>query len=257
MKSLLSIISLVATCGLSMSAHASWVGNWLMGASWGYAEQEAGFRTNVSYVTPTNLNNVFPITTIVRDHSDVGFVWSLLVGYQVICRQWLVGMEFNVDWRDIEETHPFAFTDALPFLNWIGSERYERKRIGALTGRLGYAIRPYFMPFVRFGIELGKDRFQTNFALNPLQTPFSSEFEDRHWTHRFLTGLGFEIPLPHTCGATFRMEYNYSSKGRTIESEQEIALPPLIGQTPFTVFFDSAMQPYTQSWKGSLVWNFF
>jgi len=241
----ISAIILLAMMGWSFSANAAWVGNWLIGGSLGFANQTGNFHTNLIYVDPaTALPVPLPATFVVKNHSDNGMLLEALLGYQAICRKWLVGIEFEAQWRDLDQLHPFSFRSEPPLVGWAAAERYERKRIGALSARLGYALTPYFMFYGRMGAELGKDHFQTIFN--------GIDATDDHWTHRFLWGAGFEIPLPRTCGATFRFEYNYASKGRTLETVERL---PSIGG--LIAVFDSTLQPITQSWKGSLIWNFF
>lgn len=229
------------------SAH--WFPNWLVGISGGYGNRVGNLTVRNIYhdggSTPT------PGAYIIRDLNDSGFIWGGLIGYQAICQEWLKGIEFSVDYHAISRSKAFAFRDPQDNLGYSGLMRYQRKWMIALTGRLGYAITPRFMPYLRAGAELGSDRLTTSFSSPALLDDFLVANETRDWVHRFLLGGGIEMPLVPACGTTLRIEYNFHSKGKTIKTEASIYdgvyNPTFFGQS----------QPYTQSMRLVLVWNFF
>ena len=247
---------------LLCSARVGWEGNWLLGASLGFADREASRETTLTYVSNFGFLN-FPVSDIVRDHADKGIIQGIFGGYQAICNRWLMGIEMGIEWHHFDKNQAFAFSDAGGLFGWLGNARYRRNGMIDLSGRIGFAVTPVFMPYVRLGAEFGQDRFEAQYALAPaFATPILVESTQKHWTHRFLAGVGVEIPIPRTCGATLRLEYDFHSKARTIELQGDTIVElssrrrALARGVP-TAEFITGMQPYTQSGRISLVWNFF
>jgi len=90
---------------VSCAAQAQWQGNWLVGISGGYAEQDGNLTT-------TLLNtNTHRQTVVVKDIENSDWKWGLLGGYQARCNAWLVGTELEVDWVDNDQNTSFQFTD--------------------------------------------------------------------------------------------------------------------------------------------------
>ena len=110
------------------------------------------------------------------------------------------------------------------------------------------------MPYGRIGAELGSDRLSVTFGFNnPLEAdnnPLATN-EERQWVYRFLFGVGVELPLVPACGTTFRVEYDFHSKGRTLIATTAI------NDGIFNPSFQAESQPFTQSGTISVVWNFF
>lgn len=228
-----------------------WFPNWLVGVS-------AGYGNRVSHLAVRNVVNLreeqrepFPGAYIVRPLNDSGWIWGGFIGYQAIRCQWLKGIELSVDYHPISQSKAFAFADPNGVFGYSGLMRYQRRWMGALTGRFGYALTTQFMPYVRLGAELGSDRLTTSYSSPGILDNFLITNEQRQWVYRFLLGAGIEMPLVPSCGTTLRLEYNFHSKGKTVKTE--------------VTFFDNVIvsslaseaQPYTQSMRLVLVWNFF
>jgi opacity protein-like surface antigen len=231
-----------------------WIDNWLVGISGGYADRNGALTVmSTNNVLFTINENTFPShsTTYSRNLSDNGFIWGILVGYQAICHQWLVGIELNADRQSISQEHEFAFIDADHFLAWNGSARYQRKMMAGLTGRIGYAVRTNFMPYLRGGVELGDDRLKTFYYSPLVQEGLPAFNEQNQWVYRFLLGAGVEFPIFPACGFTLRVEYDYHSKGKTLQTSATVF------DGGFGYLFASQSQPQTQSARMTLVWNFF
>jgi opacity protein-like surface antigen len=247
---------------MSFSLHAQWKrdwsGNWLFGISGGYADRVGTVESELTY-----FNQIFildsPVTlrvptSLVSTASDLGWIYSIFSGYQKTYQRWLLGLELNIDWHHIDEDHTIAFTDSIQLLGWEESYRYKRRIMAGLSGRLGYAIADYFMPYARLGVEIGRDKFHSTFAINPSVGEFDLALQGKQWIYRFLLGAGAEIPIP--CSSmSLRLEYNYHSKGKTMAlsgflfDELEIIGP--------LVMCSSRTQPRTQSVRLAWVWNFF
>ena len=211
-----------------------WYDNWLLGLSGGYANREALIQSSV-----TTFGNPLYYS---RDASDNGWLAAVFGGYQAIHEKWLLGGEFNLEWQDIEKSHDYAFASRNV------TATYRRKGMIDFSGRLGYAFCESLMPYVRLGVELSRDSLGSYFSGNSTS---SVQLFNKAWIHRFLLGVGVEVPLPETCGISVRLEYDYHSKGKTIEDFGGT------GIEPFLIEYYTAMQPRTYSGRVSVVWNFF
>ncbi len=222
-----------------------WMKNFLVGASMGYSDLQGSLRQQIAF---GGLPDAYT-SNIVRDYSDSGFIMGLLVGYQGIRDKWLMGVELNGDWNQIDTNHPYAFVDAPEVAGWNAMVRYERDLLAGLSARVGYFLAYNFMPYARLGAEVSRDQLETVFAPNPAVIPGRTTLDARIWVYRFLLGLGVEIST--ACRPlTVRVEYNYHSKGKTIETNGAIidgVLNPVL---------NSNMQPTEQSASLALVWNF-
>lgn len=238
---------------LSLTAKASiqpgWVGNFLIGVSAGYADLYGDLSTSLNYQGREPDNDIFQTSYSTYDNS--GFMLGVLAGYQEIRHLWLVGAEINFELHALDEVHQLDFSDSHRQIDWMGTVRYSRKNTIGISGRLGFAMTQYFMPYLRLGGEFSRDTLSAAFSGDMAVFPQELVISKRHWLHRFLLGIGAEFPLLETCGATIRVEYNFHSKARTIKGEatylDEIYSPTL--QTGF--------QPQMQSAKISFIWNFF
>lgn len=231
------------------SIQPGWLGNWYVGASVGYSKLYGEMNTSLTYNGA--LAPVSTPSTRVQSFSDGGALLSLLAGYQEIKHQWLVGGEINFDLQHFEQDHHYVFSDFSNLISWDANGRFVRKKILGLSGRTGYAVTPFFMPYLKLGIEFSNDKYQASFSGNPSVFPVEMSINEVHWTHRFLIGAGVEVPIPETCGATLRLEYDMHSKGRTIEGNSTV----LDGRYSPTII--SGVQPKVHSARLSIIWNFF
>lgn len=238
---------------ISLSAQAweqDWTGNWLVGASAGYGSRTGSNQTQLSY-NGTGFPATYPQSLIIRDYSASGSISGLFMGYQAVKENWLVGGEVNVDYHNMNEDLPFAFTDAGGTIGWTGTTQYKRDLVLGLTGRMGYAITPFFLPYVRIGVEFGHDKLTTQYASTSTTFPFNTEMSTTTYVHRALSGFGVEMPLPMTCGGSFRLEYNWHSKSKTVKAHAAIV------DGVVSPAFESGLQPQTHSGRVAFVWNFF
>lgn len=240
-KTLTSLLLCVA--GLSTTAaHAAWQSNWLVGASGGYASAKGPF--NLTILDTNGRQNVFNHT-----YKDSGFLAGLLAGYQARCQRWLFGLELNADWRDLDRTHDFAQTLTTGNANGVGftgTVEYDREWALALTGRVGYAVAPYLMPYLRVGVEGAEDELTVTGLINNTNAPF--EFDDEDWTYRLVAGIGVEVPLAMFIdGLTARAEYDYHHRGQGVTARANIFNGALVA---------GEMKERNQTGRISVVWNF-
>lgn len=218
----------------SLNVYAEvWLGNALLGISGGYMTRKSLVVSSVS-----TANNFLGYS---RDASDNGWLGAGFAGYQAIHQQWLLGAELNIEWEAIEHTHRYFFaTESV-------TAAYRRKGVFDLSGRVGYAFTPNWMPYVRVGGEISRDDLRSNFV----DSVTSINLFNKAWIHRFIVGLGAEMPIPDVPGLTVRLEYDYHSKGKTIEDYAAT------GTTVPILSYYTAMQPRSYSGRISVVWNFF
>ncbi|MCS5709554.1 outer membrane beta-barrel protein [Candidatus Berkiella cookevillensis] len=227
------------------AAQAQWQYNFLVGASAGYGDRSGDYHFTT--VTPAP---ALAGTTIARNHSDSGFIWGLLGGFQAHCNSWLFGVETNVDWHDFDDARQHQFNrnlggGVLEAANTVA--RYDRGTVVGLTARAGYQMTPYLMPYIRLGAETSNDEYSVVGAFGPANTPAFAMSEDKR-TYRFLGGVGLEVPIPSIQGLSLRAEYNYHGKGKVVDLGG-------VANDNLT-FVASNMKPKTHSGKASVVWNF-
>lgn len=232
----------------------AWYTNWLAGLSIGYAGRVGCLTVRNTYQAERDRRQILeqiPGAYIRRDLSDSGTIWGAFIGYQGIYQKWLKGIELSVDHHGISTSKGFAFSDPNMVFGYNGLMRYQRKWIGGLTLRVGYALTDRFMPYLRGGAELASDRLTTSFNSPALLDSMVVTNEERQWVYRFLLGAGIETPLYPSCGTTLRLEYDFHSKGKTLKTESALR------EGFFNPIFQAQAQPYTQSVRLSVVWNFF
>jgi opacity protein-like surface antigen len=194
-----------------------------------------------------------------RRFEDTGWLLGLLGGYQVKCNRWLLGVEVNVDWQDIfddNEDDNLAFSDASPPVPgllgvfgqatqaWNASSKFERDWVVGLSGRMGYEITPYLMPYIRLGLEWSEDEL-SYIQTNNSNTVSISADGDRDGV-RVLAGIGLEVPVPTVNGLTVRAEYDYHRRGRRVEAVNVINGGFLV---------NASRDPTAQTAILSVVWN--
>ncbi len=214
---------ILAMCGFALfasSAQAEWEPNWLLGISGAYNwNNNDDFEGNIFHAITGRATN------FVRNNDsgdgENNWSWGFLGGYQAMCNGWLLGTELSIDWQD--NTHEgddvVAFTDAnTPNRGWTGNADFHRDYAIALTGRIGYQVYPFLIPYIRAGAETSRDKI--SFSLfTPAGVPYLiANGDGRRQSYRFIAGLGTEVPIPVVNGLTFRAEWNYHTKGHVVEA---------------------------------------
>jgi hypothetical protein len=224
-----------------------WNTNLLAGFGMGYIDLTGSAKTVATYNqgVPPGFQNL-----IIRDYSDHKIYPSLIGGYQGTYYKWLVGAEINLDWQNLSRTLDFAFSDSAGITGWDGSINYDRKFIFGLTGRVGYSFVSFMMPYLRFGLEASDDELNASYSDINGVVAFAQGAHVESWVYRFLFGVGVEMPLPTCLPLSLRMEYDYHSKGKTLNA----ATAGVGGVYPI---MEGQMQPKAQSGCVSLIWNFF
>lgn len=227
------------------NTYAGWQGNWLLGVSGGYAERRGDVDVSMLYTA----RPLVAQTDWDDRYSDTGAIWGVLAGYQLKNCGWTWGAEVSVDSQDIDEEQAFVFPDVARLFSWGVRTNYSRDAVIAISGRMAYEMAPYFIPYLRLGAEGSKDSLDVDISGDSTVFPFAVALHNEHWVYRYLVGAGTETPL-FCSRASLRLEYNYHSKGKSLEASGIMVSP---NPTPFYI---TQMHPRTQSLKLSLVWNF-
>ncbi|MBS0287195.1 MAG: hypothetical protein JSR17_07860 [Proteobacteria bacterium] len=250
--------------------------NFLAGGSLGYASQKENFITRyVSSalnppgvgVAPGALISPFQYRDTSSKITDAGVMMSLLAGWQYHYKRWLFGAEANVDFQSFERDRQFVHLDDFTgvIVNGavvqgnplVGTLLYDRGDIYAITGRAGYFVTPFFMPYVRLGAQMSRD--EVNYQVNvngSLVAPFSPvpgvvpgvafDFSSRKKdVYGFVAGVGAEFPT-YIGASTIRFEYNFTKTESVIIEDNFL---PVVGNHKFRY-------PETHIGKIAWVWNF-
>lgn len=220
--------------------------NFLAGGSLGYAVQKENFTTRfVSSALAPGLISNFQY----RDHSEKvteqGVMMSLLGGWQWHCKRWMLGVEGNVDFNSYERDRQFVQVDEYTPQAYVGTMLYDRGNIYALTGRAGYFVTPFFMPYIRLGAQMSRDEVSYQVFVNTPAGPapdFSSRKKD---VYGFVTGIGAEFPT-YIGASTIRFEYNFTKTESVIIEDNFL---PVVGNHKYRY-------PETHIGKIAWVWNF-
>lgn len=248
MKKLTAIACLSTLLMSPLAVQAGWKGNWLLGVSAGYNWHDG----DLDFTFVDNSTPALWAVPFENDFDTKNWSWGILGGYQAKCNQWLLGLEVNVDWENETNTNSFAFNVPPPStLDISATGDYKRDATIGLTGRIGYEVVCWLMPYLRAGIETSRDRFTVNAEeVNGAVVALSDS--ERSW--RFVGGIGAELPVPYLAGLTFRAEYNYHSRIRTLDDTQAwVSTTNLPVQN---LFAQANTHNYTNSLKASFVYNF-
>lgn len=224
-----------------------WDGNWLLGVSGLLVENKAHLDLGLVY---TALPPIIPATYLDFEQTERHYQWELLGGYQWKKNGWIFGAELNVAFQHSNQPHFYAFTDESGFLGWTATTEYQETPTLGLTGRMGYEMTPYFLPYIRLGIQTSRDQLDVTVTANPALVDAQLNLQTTQWQHHLVAGFGAELPL-YACLA-LRLEYNYifTLKNQAMEVSRFLA------GTAFDPAITAQTHPRSQVGKVSLVWNF-
>ena len=248
-------LALLVATGLLATSFLSYrgcQGNWLLGVSaGGVCHDNDDLTVTVSRGGPAPFANSY---TLNNNNDDGNFIWGFLAGYQARCNGWLLGAELNVDWRnDGHHDDGFAFTADIAGVptGVTGFVDHDRDVVVGLTGRLGYEVSPYFMPYIRLGVDHGDRDFDftvTTVAPAAIITASSNNDNNNNWG--FVGGIGAEFPVPVIAGLSLRAEWNYHSRGH---NDNDIVA---LASDNITLLSVSGGDRHEQTARASLVFNF-
>ena len=243
---------------LATSAQAQWQGNWLLGVSGGWAWADNEDDITVSIATPAL--GVASTFTVSNDHDRSRGIWGFLAGYQATCNGWLLGAEVNVDWRTNDDDQDFTFFSPLLGTTVVGNFSRDRDAVVGLTGRLGYEVSPWFMPYVRAGVDYGRRNHDFTLMTTTLASNVTVGFGDsdnNRWG--FIGGVGAEFPLAMiVSGLSLRAEWDFHTRGHNDDDNNNLVavvnVPSVV--TPSVIGISGIGESHEQTARISLVFNF-
>lgn len=241
-KVVLCLFSLLLTA----NAHADWESNALVGISGDYVRYDGTYDIGLYYTGFPAL----PKTDYQDRQRNTGFGGGLLMGYQFTCNDWLLGAEISADWVDVDKERVFVFTDLNNFISWNTQLQTRNKGFYGLSTRVGYQMAPFFLSYVRFGVEAVHQAFFAHFQRAPGVYPFGLTLKDNLWRTHVYVGVGAEFPIPLSCHINMRMEYNYHFPSGDLQGGGRI-LDGVLNPA-----FALGARPAIDIGKVSLVWNF-
>ncbi len=246
-KSITQLAAVSTLFAMSATAHAGWQGNFLLGVEGGYATRSA--ELNISVTEPAAFGSTVATSAMDYDDDD-GFVYGFLGGYQWRCDRLVLGLEANVSFQDFGDERNLVFTDSTGVVH-AAQVKHERNTVFGLSGRAGYYLADWVMPYVRLGaetsdegIEFGAESFAPNQG--------AVTIDDERRAYRFIGGAGLEFPFMEN--AALRLEYLYSSRGRGAgaDASSSSVLAAQNGK-----LWSVNVKPNQHAGKLAVVWNFY
>lgn len=134
-----------------------------------------------------------------------GTVYGAFLGYQLSCRNYLLGLETYFDLGRYSQVSNFAVP--LLGINTNANLSYYRDLSYGVSARIGYKVKPCFVPYIRIGTQGGEDHFLINYTGLPSLSAWD-RFRAKRVNWDWLTAAGLEFPL-FSKRVTLRLEYDY------------------------------------------------
>lgn len=257
-KKIIKHIGICSFALMASTANADLEYSFLVGGSAGFASQSGDLdvHTQLFAAGPRRI-----IDTGYRKFNlnDSGFTGGVFAGVQALCNRFLMGLELSVDWDSLDETRPYSFVTLFPnqqisVYHNVANAKYERGTVLGLSGRVGYKVKDWLLPYVRLGVVTSDDEVTFVTGLPTLATSASAFAQDSDNVWRWLVGFGAEVPVFYRL-LTGRVEYNYHSKGRAVKAHSQSNDVPLLASSPTYEYFVGTKQDH-HIIKFSLVLNF-
>lgn len=235
---IISITSLALLLPLSFSANAlAWLpGHFLAGAEIGYVTRTGNLKSDGFSLAGVRIPGVN-----VTDLNNGGTLYGGFVGYQVVCKRYIFGLEGFLDLGD--DNHVKSYPIPLLNITAHGNLSTQRDTTYGVSARIGYIVHPCLVPYIRVGAQGGNDKFSLTYTgLPPLSLWDSFQDEGVHWN--WLLGIGLEVPL-FSKKSSVRVEYDYSPAPTL--NYTDLALP---------VLADHHYKAHSHAVKVQWVWNF-
>jgi len=213
--------------------------NFLIGAQMGYARQKQDVITHLT-VPEILIDQVYDFR---ETTSDSGVLLGLLTGWQWRWQRVMLGLEGHLDFQSFEENRQFTFTsDVNNAAEFEATTLYDRGPMWGLSARAGYFVTPFFMPYLRLGVQLSRDEIDYRVGSDSDLADFNTR---REHVRGVILGIGAEFPT-YIGSSTIRAEYNFT---RTESLHLNDTTLPIIGNYKFH-------RPEANMAKISWVWNF-
>lgn len=229
---------------LTANAHADWQGNALVGVSGNYARYDGHYDIGLLYSGIP----ILPKTDYQDRQRNTGFGGGALLGYQLRCNEWLLGLELSADWYDTDKERVFTFNDDFSVRAWNTRLQSRNKGFYAASARAGYFMAPFFISYLRLGVETMHEEFLAQFQGAPGVYPYGLTLKGSQWQNHVFVGVGAEFPV--FCHLSIRMEYNYHFPSHSSRGHG------MIVDGVINPAFSIEARPSIDTGKVSLVWNF-
>lgn len=219
-KALFLASLLLLTLISSTIARAELKNNFLLGGELGIESRHSHFTSRYQIVgfpaVPAPFNTLMNVNSV--RVADAGSFAGLLGGWQLHCSRWLAGIEANVDFHSFEKHKDFVISDVLVLAApaqlgpAAATVEYDRGDTFGLTLRGGFWVTPFFMTYVKAGVQYSRDELTFVIPTRQLiNEPISFGKEDI-WG--LLGGIGIELPA--FANSSVRFEYNYIRTDRLV-----------------------------------------
>lgn len=222
--------------------------DWLLGLSGGYIVQRARLTSTLNYTQAALVPGLFQTHFRNNIHDNSGMI-GVLGGVQFNCNNWFLGLELALDGHSLDETYSFVNADVFGARGWNGQAQYDRGASFSGSLRWGYKVTKTIWPFIRLGVEASQDELTVTFS-GASSYPGAYTTKDEKTMARFLAGFGAESIFPKVDPLKLRLEYNYLSRGKRLESQG------LIIEGVADPYFMSETLARNHLWKFSVVWYF-
>lgn len=159
-----------------------------------------------------------------------GFIGGAQAGYNWQFNNYLLGIEADITWSDMDGTHrvsPLSDGTGTPVPGWFQEGQGELDWFGTLRARAGVLARPNILLYATGGLAFGRVEYTTFTSFTPApQFQYSGSGSDTKvgWT----IGGGAEWAFAQNW--TFKAEYLYFDLGET-----DFVASPLAPNAPFAV----------------------
>lgn len=235
--------------------------NWLVGVTGGFSAQKTRTAVDVVYTEPDIAFAGIPALANIYDFKSDGFLGGAFIGYQQVCRNWLVGVEAELVWQEVDLDERFAFSDIAALnggvgFGFVGQVHTHTRAAATLSSRFGFVLETMIpdvlvIPYLRLGVEANQQIIEAEYFGDPDSYPFTTYSKSERWPIRFILGGGFEFPIYYT-GFAVRLEYVYHSKGQSLENSQLVLDGGIINP-----LFSTDINSETNTGKVAILWNFY
>lgn len=242
-------ILLVCLLSISYSVRAQWEASGLFGVSAGYMRETGLYSVDTIYQRLSSVPNLY----YNDGEYNNGYVLGILTGIQAMYSDWLVGLEFRINYYNTTHHRYFQYSDFSRTGNtlraWSADAKTEYGTDFGVLIRVGYAMAPCILPYMHLGAETSKDTMDIVISGAPEIYSNGVILNEKKQIYRFTGGVGIELPAPCLYALSFRMEYMFHLPGSFLKASA------LLQDGIIDPFFTANIKPAMQSITLAVVWN--
>jgi len=216
----------------------------LVGGTVGYARINGMYPVSIGYTIAPGL----PPLTVIDNFREFGWMAGVIAGMEWHFNGWVLAAEIEFDHYSSDHRSSFQALDHVNFLGWNVTEEFTRRWSGMVSARIGYPMAPYFVPFMRLGLEGSRDQLESTYAsIGAIH--YQLAVDSKRWLERYVAGVGVDIPICLNKPWWVRIEYDAHLPFNNIDSQHTI-VDGLLNPS-----FESGAKPKTQTIKVGLIWK--